>query len=636
MCGIAGIINLKNEEYPNIQQHLKIMGDLIEHRGPDADGVWLSRSFDVGFAHKRLSIIDLDPKSNQPMIAQSGNVVAFNGEVYNYIELADELKNSWEFTTKSDTETILASYEKYREESVKKLRGMFAFALYDKKNNSIFCARDRFGIKPFYYLIKNNNFYFASEAKALIPFLDEIKTNAKAFSEYLTFQYPIGEHTLFDGIKQLMPGHYLKIKNGVVEIQKYWDVTYDVDFNMDQEYALEKVSHLVSDSMKVHLRSDVEVGSYVSGGVDSSLLLNLASSSNKNIKGFHGRFTDYEGYDESRYAADAVKHSSGELFLRDITPDDFINNIEKVIYHLDFPIAGPGSFPQYMVSELASQNLKVCFGGQGGDEIFGGYARYLIAYLEQCLKGAINGNYKNGNYVVTIESIIPNLGLLKEYIPLMKSFWSQGLFEPMDKRYFRLVNKSLDIADEVDHAELKLAEVESDFSKIFNDSNYVQDDAYFDKMTRFDFKSLLPALLQVEDRMSMAHGLESRVPFLDHSLIEFVATIPANIKFKDGQMKYILKEIFRNNLPNTILNRRDKMGFPVPIKEWFEKDVKAFVTEVLLKGKSNERPYLKKDKILSSFGKDARFSRKSWALLTLEIWHQTFHDKHNVYKKMLK
>ena len=219
-----------------------------------------------------------------------------------------------------------------------------------------------------------------------------------------------------------------------------------------------------------------------------------------------------------------------------------------MIYHLDFPVAGPGSFPQFMVSQLAASHLKVVLGGQGGDEIFGGYARYLLAYFEQCIKAALDGTYKNGNFVVTIESIVPNLGLLREYKPMMAEFWRKGLFGGIDERYFRLVDRSTDMAEEVDWRQLDKRQVFEAFRAIFNNQNNVQKEAYFDKMTHFDFKCLLPALLQVEDRMSMAHGLESRVPLLDHPLIEFVATVPADVKFTGGRMKHLLKTCLRRRV----------------------------------------------------------------------------------------
>ena len=288
-----------------------------------------------------------------------------------------------------------------------------------------------------------------------------------------------------------------------------------------------------------------------------------------------------------------------------------------------------------MVSKLASEHLKVVIGGQGGDEIFGGYARYVIGYLEQCLLAAIDGSYKNGNYIVTLESIIPNLGILKEYKPLIKSFWSQGLFDSMDERYFSLIDRSKTLSNEINWNELDKNKVFDNFKNIFNNKNNVKKEAYFDKMTHFDFKSLLPALLHVEDRMSMAHGLESRVPFLDHEIVEFVATIPANIKFENGKMKNLLKKTFANSIPNEILNRRDKMGFPVPLKEWFNSSLKDFVVDNLNNLKMKNRPFINSKTINLDKLIDNQFSRKSWALLSLELWYQQFHDNEQEFKSMI-
>jgi asparagine synthase (glutamine-hydrolysing) len=611
---------------------------IIEHRGPDASGTWINKEKTVGLAHRRLSIIDLSAAAAQPMINSTGDSLSYNGEIYNYLELRSQLAgDGYRFRSNSDTETILALYKRYGTESIAKLRGMFAFALWDESNKRLVLARDRFGIKPLYYTIQGGVLYFASEQKALLPFLPSISTNPAAFAEYLTFQYTITGSTMFDGIEQLMPGHFMTIQNGSIQTTQYWDVKYEVDYSWTAESAEERLHELINESVELHLRSDVEVGSYLSGGVDSSLIAILAAgNSNFGGKGFHGRFTDYPGYDESAFARDASNAFNGDLRTIDITAQDFEDNIRKVIWHLDQPTAGPGSFPQYMVSALASQDVKVVLGGQGGDEIFGGYARYLIAYFEQSIKAAIDGTYKNGNYVVTIESIIPNLGILQEYKPLMQEFWREGLFGPLDERFFRLVNRSTDMQSEVQWDSLDMNSVKESFLNIFNSQANVRKEAYFDSMTHFEFKTLLPALLTVEDRMSMAHGLESRVPLLDHRIVEFAATVPADLKFPGGRLKHLLRNSYRETLPNSILERRDKMGFPVPLKEWFGDELKPFVSDILSNMHSKQRDYLNTGEILKNFGDEARFSRKTWALLSLELWQQEFHDKASEYRALLK
>ncbi len=636
MCGISGIVNMAGQPVSGLGRKLAVMNDLLSHRGPDDHGQWMSDREDVGLAHRRLSILDLSPTGHQPMASPSETVIVHNGEVYNYLEIRRSREPEWRFVSNSDTETILAAYDAKGPDCVTDLRGMFAFALWDDRQRRLFCARDRFGIKPFYYAVVGDQLLFASEIKALLPFLPDIRTEPAAFAEYLTFQYTIGEHTLFESVKQLLPGHALLVENGQLRVWRYWDVHYEIDFDHSPKYFSRRLTDLVDESVRLHLRSDVPVGAYLSGGVDSSLIAGLARRQNGGLAGaFHGKFTEFPGYDESGHAAAAADRSGADLHQIEITAADFQDNIKKVIYHLDQPIAGPGSFPQFMVSRLASDHVKVVLGGQGGDEIFGGYARYLLAYFEQCIKAAINGTYRDGRFVVTAESIIPNLGVLQEYTPLIKEFWRDGLFGGLDDRYFRLINRAVDMKDEVDWSELDMGKVLEDFRAIFNNRANVRHEAYFDSMTHFDFKCLLPALLHVEDRMSMAHGLESRVPLLDHPLIEFAATIPADVKFKDGRMKHLLKTTYGDLLPRSIVERRDKMGFPVPLKEWFAGELNEFVNDCFSSQNAASRPFVNSSAVRAQVGSAGRFSRKVWGLLSYELWHQCFHDQAARYRNLV-
>jgi asparagine synthase (glutamine-hydrolysing) len=628
MCGIAGTVSLSGQRIPQLERRLAVMAELISHRGPDGHGHWEAADGEVGLAHRRLAIIDLSDAARQPMHSPAGTSVIYNGEIYNYRELRQELSATWSFRSSSDTEVLLAAYDRWGIECLRHLRGMFAFALWDEKERRLFCARDRFGIKPFYHAKVGDEVMFASEAKALLPFLAEIATDPAALAEYLTFQYGIGEHTLFKGINQLLPGHAFVIERGQIKAWRYWDVSYDIDFEHSPRYFKNRLVELLEESVALHLRADVPVGSYLSGGLDSSLVAILAARRGAESHAcFHGKFSRPPGYDESAYARIAAERAGVELHQIDVSAADFAQHIRDVIYHLDYPVAGPGSFPQFMVSKLASRHRKVVLGGQGGDEIFGGYARYLLAYFEQCIKAAIDGSYKNGNFVVTIESIVPNLGLLQEYKPLMQEFWRDGLFGPLDGRYLRLVDRSVDLLDEVDWSALDRERVVADFRAIFNNRTNVRKEAYFDSMTHFDFKCLLPALLHVEDRMSMAHGLESRVPLLDHPLIEFAATVPADVKFAGGDMKHLLKTAFADVLPDALLRRRDKMGFPVPLKEWFAVELREMVLDVFSAQRARTRPFINAAAVLANFGRAGRFSRKLWGLLSLELWHQCFHDR---------
>lgn len=567
-----------------------------------------------------------------------GSRIVFNGEIYNYRTLREGFSREGRvFRSQSDTESILAAYEKLGTSCVNELRGMFAFALWDERRSRLVLGRDRFGIKPMYYTVQEGVLYFASETKALLPFLSEVSTNRTALAEYLTFQYTIGSETLFDGISQLMPGHIMVVTPDAITVERYWDVRYEVEFDKPVDYWVEGLRERLDESVGLHLVSDVGVGSYLSGGIDSSLIAMLASRTGGYAgRSFHGRFTEFPGYDESDYARRAADASGSSLIVRDITATDFEANIRRVIYHLDYPVAGPGSFPQFMVSETAAQEVKVVLGGQGGDEIFGGYARYLVAYLEQCIKAAIDGTYKNGNYVVTIESIIPNLGILREYTPLLQEFWRDGLFGPLDERFFRLIDRSSDMIDEVDWNGLDMVGVKDRFLEIFNNRSNVAKEAYFDSMTHFEFKTLLPALLQVEDRMSMAHGLESRVPLLDHPLVEFMATVPADVKFEGGKLKNLLKIAYSGVVPDEILDRRDKMGFPVPLREWFNGELGGFVQDVMAEGRSRNREYVNHEAVLRNFRAGGRYSRKTWALLSLELWQQEFHDKASYFRNLVK
>ncbi len=636
MCGLAGIVSLDGAPIRSLEASLSVLDKMIEHRGPDGHGHWVNPSRRVGLVHRRLAIIDLSAFARQPMLGPGPTAISYNGEVYNYLELREALRPRWSFRSTSDTECILAAYDRYGTDCLDHLRGMFAFSLWDEPRQRLFCARDRFGIKPFYYAIVGDLFVFASEAKALLPFLPDIATEASAFGEYLTFQYTIGEETLFRDVKQLLPGHALAVEDGKVSIWRYWDVHYDIDYDHSPAYFERRLVELLDDLVNVHLRSDVPVGAYVSGGIDSSLIAILAGKTGRGLRDcFHGRFTEYPGYDESEFAEVAVDKAAGRLHIIDITARHFRDHIGEVVYHLDFPVGGPGAFPQFMVSQLAARHLKVVLGGQGGDEIFGGYARYLLAYLEQCIKAALDGTYKNGSFVVTIELIVPNLGLLREYKPMMSEFWREGLFGSLDQRYLRLVDRSTDMADEVDWRLIDKSQVSERFRAIFNNRVNVGHEAYFDKMTHFDFKCLLPALLQVEDRMSMAHGLESRVPLLDHPLIEFLATVPADVKFEGGRMKDLLKRAYGDSLPEAVLHRRDKMGFPVPLREWFTADLRDFVEDTFRGGNARQRPYLKAEAVLANFATAGRYSRKVWGLLCLELWQQIFHDRAAEYRRML-
>lgn len=629
MCGIFGFVASTPCGLEVGEDILRRGLSRISHRGPDGRGIWMAPDGMAGLGHARLSVIDLETGA-QPMHSDDGRyTIIYNGEIYNYIELQEELGRDC-FRTRSDTEVVLRAFQRWGEGALNRLRGMFAIAIWDRAEKRLFLARDRFGIKPLYWAKTSSGIYFASEIKALMPFLDRRQTNIAALTDYFTFQFCLGEKTLIDGVWQLPAAQFAKLSAGQVpRPQRYWEVHYNIDYDHTEKWFTERLIELLHDSIRLHMRSDVEVGSYVSGGLDSSLIALLAQDARPqgHFQVFNGRFEGH-AYDESRYAYALADERGMQLHVADIDEKDFVDNIAKVIWHLDQPTAGPGAFPQYMVSKRVAEHVKVVLGGQGGDEIFGGYARYLVAYFEQCIKGAIEGTLQNGNYLVTYESIIPNLETLRQYKPMLREFWAEGLFGERDERYWRLVNRANTFGSILEPEVIDQRGTLEEFKQIFWGSN-VGKESYFDSMTHFDFKTLLPALLQVEDRMSMAHGVEARVPFLDHPLIEFAATVPADIKFKNGELKRLLKKAFGVELPAVIRNRKDKMGFPVPLNDWLRRGglAREMVGDILGGAKARSRPYLATgltvDRVLDG---QSAYGRNIWALLSLELWHQQYID----------
>lgn len=634
MCGIAGILSLQGRPIAQLQRKLAVMSSLLAHRGPDGEGYWVHRDEHVGFAHRRLSVIDLLTGS-QPMTSGEQNTVTYNGEVYNYRELRCELGTET-FATTSDTEAVLGAYRRWGRGCVEHLRGMFAFAIWDEARQSCFAARDRFGMKPFYYAIVGEELIFASEIKAILPLLPAVETDLGGLRDYLAFQFCMDGKTLFKGVHELPPAHTLRVEDGRVSVERYWEVWYELDWNHTSRYFEERLRELLDESVALHLRSDVPVGSYLSGGLDSSAVAVLASRLVPDgIDAFTGRFDLGPKFDETPYARMAADAAAIRLHETTITPSDFIDNIRSVVYHLDQPVAGPGALPQYIVSKHAREHLKVVLGGQGGDELFGGYARYLVAYFEQCFKAAIDGTMDSGNFVVSYESILPNLTALRDYKPMLQEFWRDGMFEEMDRRYFRLINRATTLTDEINWDMLGDYSPYETFRSVFNAEN-AGSGSYFDRMTHFDFKTLLPALLHVEDRVSMAHGLESRLPFLDHPLVEIAATIPADVKFEGGQMKRVLKAALRHIVPSAIIERTDKMGFPTPVVEWAKGEARDFVHDVLATQRARNRDLVDNRKVLARLDEEATFGRSFWGLFTLELWQQEFHDRGHEFRALVE
>jgi len=629
MCGIVGVINIDTTAGVD-EKDLRSMADIISHRGPDDEGFYVDGN--IGLGHKRLSIIDLKT-GHQPMCNEDETVwIVSNGEIYNYLELRQELTaKGHDFKTYSDTEVIIHLYEEYGTSCVDRLNGMFAFALWDKNKRRLFAARDRLGIKPFYYCSNERYFVFASEIKALLKYKYIPRLpNYEGISDYLVFQFCLGEKTLFQGIKKLLPGYYLVLEatSSQPNVSRYWDLDFSIKDNLTEDYFSDSLLMLIEDAVRIQLRSDVPLGTHLSGGLDTSIVTCLAAKLyGSQVKSFTGGFKAGKEYDETNYAKLVARFANTDYFEVFPEASDLIVTLPNLIYYLDEPVAGPGVFPQYFVSKLASENVKVVLGGQGGDEVFGGYARYIIAYLEQCIKGAIFETQEEGKYVVTLDSITPNLPILQNYTWLLQYFWSDGLFEAMDRRYFRLIDRT-NAESDLFTDEFR-GEINKEYSpfEAFQQSFSRPDIAsYFNKMTCFDVKNLLPALLQIEDRTSMAVSLESRAPLLDHRIAELAASIPPQIKFRGGATKYILKEAVRNIIPREILVRKDKMGFPVPLSEWFHGELKDFVQSILLSEQAKARHIYKGEEVEKVIQTERKFGRQLWGLLCLELWFREFID----------
>ena len=624
MCGIVGFYSFIKNKDIIINNQL----ETIRHRGPDDKNFYVHNNIALG--HTRLAIIDIK-QGSQPMHSIDGRfTIVFNGEIYNYLELRQHLVSKGiDFKTYSDTEVLLNMYILYGEDCVCKLNGMFSFAIYDKEKNSLFLARDHFGIKPLYYVYNDDNFVFASEIKSILKYHGiRAEVDYLSLNEYMAFQVMLKKHTMFKNISSLEPATYLILENcKIKEKKRYWHFNYDIDETRNEDEYCSELLHLLEDSLNIQTRADVPIGAYLSGGIDSSLVSILASK--KYFGDFHtftGGFKDSKEFDETYYANivhQYIKSIHHEIFP---TSQNFIDTFEKISYHMDYPEAGPGVFSQYMVSKLASSYVKVVLGGQGGDEIFGGYTRYAVAYLEQAIKGAIFETAEEGRHLVTLQSIIPNMPQLKNYIPLIKEQFKEGLFGPMDERYYRIINRTHNVDMIYNKDFLKSfdsMQLLDKFKQVFNTPNTK---SYFNKMTYFDLKTLLPALLHVEDRVSMAVSIESRVPILDYRIVELISKMPPTMKFAGGKTKAILLKTVKNLLPKEIFERKDKMGFPTPINKWLASDLKEYALDILTSQKSKQRGYFNISNIEKEIINSGKFSRDLWGCLNIEMWHRQFID----------
>ncbi|TLP61140.1 MULTISPECIES: asparagine synthase (glutamine-hydrolyzing) [Pseudomonas] len=635
MCGVVGLL-MTSGQVGGIEHSLKNMMNAIRHRGPDGDGVWVDKRRPMGLGHVRLAIIDPE-HGKQPMVTEDGRfVVVFNGAIYNYLELRRELIGKGHpIHSYSDTEVLLYAYREWGEAFVDRLVGMFAFAIWDNHEQKLFCARDRIGIKPFYYHFNGQRLLFASEIKAILAD-DSVAAQscANGLQDYLTFQFCLDDKTLFKGIQKLEPGHCLSatyVGNTLkFEVRQYWDLHYNIDEEHDERYFIDTLAGLIDDSINLHMRSDVPLGAHLSGGLDSSAVVCLASRmlGGERLQTFTGAFNEGPQFDETGYAKE-VSAFAGTAYNEIYIPagHELPDVLPRLMYYMDEPLAGPGVIPQYYVSQLASQHVKVVMGGQGGDELFVGYARYMAAYLEKCLSGAIYQTANQRRYAVSLESIVPNLPLLATYQPMLQGLWKNGLFGPHDQRYFSLIDRSDGMSQLFNQDVLRGAGSYSPFESFQRIFNRDELHSLVNQMTYFDLKGSLPALLHVEDRTSMAASIESRVPLLDHRIVEFMATIPPNIKFAGGRMKHLFKESVRHALPSNVFERKDKMGFPTPLTQWTKGPAREFVRDTLLSEKARQRGLYNLDVVEKMLGNEREFGRVVWGLLSLELWHRIFIDR---------
>lgn len=577
MCGIVGS-NFKTERF-------KKSIELLHHRGPDNQGYY--EIDNCQFGHTRLSIIDLNEEANQPMIFDD-LVITFNGEIYNYQELIKE--ENLLCRTKSDTEVLIRLYQKFGTFFLNKLNGMFSFCIYDKKKKSFFCARDRFGKKPFYYYYKNNNFIYASKIKSILAILDtKPEMNENAFHEYLTFMTPINNNTFYNDIKKLSAGHYIYFDESNFSIDTYYDINNIETTEEDENKIIENIENILIDSVKSRLVSDVEVATLLSGGIDSSLTSALyAKYSNKKINTFCIGYDEHTHYSELPYAKIVAEHIGSNHHELVITRKDFIETIDKVLEHTDEPFADSASIPTYLLSQyINKKGIKVALSGEGSDESFLGYDNYF-RMLDFYNKKEVPGDFN----------------LTKEWEFTKRSFFNEPVYQTCGEAFTEKQKELL----------LK-GYKEKDLIK-----NYRSSYPPTKWLTYIDFKIWIEDVLMTKiDRMSMAHSLELRAPFLDHGLVEYLLSVDEEIK-KGNTNKYLLKQIAQKYLPREIVHRQKK-GFSFPFLEWLHEEYKDEIVNTILKV-NEKKEIFNKDfvKFIYNESKENRFKQHLWNLYIFARW----------------
>ncbi len=650
MCGICGEINIKGFVEPQI---IKKMCWVLAHRGPDDEGMVFFKNgkpleiksnfdqtigekhFEVGLGHRRLSIIDLTEAAHQPMGNEDRSIwIVYNGEIYNFQELRKELEEKGHiFKSRSDTEVILHGYEQWDIDCLKYLRGMFAFAIWDNKKQRLFMARDRLGKKPLVYLIKNGGLIFASEIKALLqnPLIEK-KINPSALHYYLTYQYVPSPDTIFEGIKKLPPAHYLIYEpEDKLKIERYWKIYFNSNpqKKIDINQLKEQIQMKLEESVKLRLISDVPLGAFLSGGIDSSLVVGLmARLSAQPIKTFSIGFEEKD-FDELNYARLVSNHFSTEHHEFIVKPDA-IEILPKLAWHYNEPFADSSAIPTYYVAKMTKDYVKVVLTGDAGDENFAGYPRYLRSlWVDYFCK--IPERIRKGLFPPLLRAISTfgwrekTLNRLANFIESLSSEKVRNYGEQI--KIFNTHEKEILYSPEFKES---IREKDS-LDYLINKAKESETEDLINQLMYLDIQTYLPEDLLVKmDIATMANSLEARVPFLDHLFMEFVATIPSELKLKKRVTKHILKQAFSDFLPPEILHR-NKMGFGVPVTRWFREHLKDYIYEVLLDQRTLNRGYFQREGIERLLNEHLSMqydhSAKIWALLFLETWFRVYMDE---------
>ena len=631
MCGINGIAFSSRSGRLVDPALLVRMRDVLTHRGPDDEGIFIDGA--IGLGHRRLSIVDV-ASGHQPMTNEDRSLhITYNGEIYNHADYREQLEaRGHVYQTHCDTETILHLYEEHGAGCVKHLRGMFAFAIWDQRRRELFIARDRLGVKPLYYFhAEDGSLYFGSEIKALFA-ASALKPelNYGALPDYLANHATSGEETLFSGIKRLLPGHTLTWRDGRIDIVRYWDVSFAKEESAnrsDQDYIAEWTD-LFRQAVRLRLMADVPLGMFLSGGIDSSAIAAVMSGMvDEPIKTFSVAFKEREAneLEYARLVANAYHTNHHEVV---VSPEDFFAALPKLVWHEDEPLAHPSSVALYFVSQMAARHVKVVLTGEGSDELLAGYARYRKTIYNLAIGARYHDTMPAG-----IRNLIRNRidGLpvgSKVRQKLVRTFLSlQPDIESIYFDNFSVFSRARQEQLLTPNARARTGAVDP-YAGVRNLLAQTDAKTPLDRLLYADIKTYLHELLMKQDQMSMAASIESRVPFLDHKLVEFTSSLPERLKLRGWTTKYVLRESMKGVLPEAILSR-PKMGFPVPIGKWFREDYRSVIDEYVLSKRSLERGLLEADFVRAMVkrhdaGED--HSERLWSLVNLEMWQRQFID----------